>query len=259
MERPPDLRDLIPKRGPRPLPQGVKDVKVSLKDGSLLARIYLSVDSGPSLFFFHAEGESIDYYDTLGHDLNLLGISLIVIGYRGRSSSTEGEPSFKTIFQDALEAFDYLKLFLEKRGRVSIIALLGRSLGTAVALKVAVERITSVSALILDSPIVDSQRWLAYYKLSYKEFPFSPIECIKKWYKPLLVFQAQFDKIFSLPEAEKFLVFCPGKNKRLLIMPGYKREETIERGGKLYAETIAELLNRMVGRFGRKSLHQEVI
>lgn len=253
MEKSTTLKDLLPQKELSPPPEGVQEIKVPLTGGSLPVRLYLSPEIGPTVFFFHAEGETPEHYNGLGDNLREFGISLAVIGYRGQGGG-EGEPSFETLFQDALKAFDYLKDFLKDRGRRSIIALLGRSLGAGVALTVAVERASEVSALILDSPIIDGSAWLAYRGLPSGEDPFQIVERIKKWRKALLIFQAQFDEEISLPETEKLLIFCPGRNKRLLIMPGYRREETIERGGKLYAETIAELLNRMVGKFGRKRM-----
>lgn len=253
MEKSTTLKALLPRKKLSPPPEGAQDIKVPLKGGSLPVRLYLSPEVGPTVFFFHAEGETTEHYDDLGNNLGEFGVSLAVIGYRGQGGG-EGEPSFETLFQDAVKAFDYLKDFLKDRGRRSIIALLGRSLGAGVALTVAVERASEVSALILDSPIIEGSAWLAYRGLHNGEDPFQIVERIKKWRKALLIFQAQFDEEISLPETEKLLIFCPGRNKRLLIMPGYRREETIERGGKLYAETIAELLNRMVGKFGRKRM-----
>jgi len=253
MEKSTTLKDLLPQNELSPPPEGVQEIKVPLTGGNLPVRLYLSPEIGPTVFFFHAEGETPEHYNGLGDSLREFGVSLAVIGYRGQGGG-EGEPSFETLFQDALKAFDYLKDFLKDRGRRSIIALLGRSLGAGVALTVAVERASEVSALILDSPIIDGSAWLAYRGLPSGEDPFQIVERIKKWRKALLIFQAQFDEEISLPETEKLLIFCPGRNKRLLIMPGYRREETIERGGKLYAETIAELLNRMVGKFGRKRM-----
>lgn len=254
MERSTNLRDLLPRQELSPPPADAKDLEVPLGGDSLPVRLYLTEEVGPCLFFFHAEGETVDHYNALGENLNYQGISLAVIGYRGRGKSG-GEPTFETLFSDALEAFDYLEKLLHERGRRSIIALLGRSLGAGVALAVAVERLSQVSALILDSPIIDGKEWLARRRLSPSGDPFRIIERLKEWRKPLLIFQAQLDEEVSLPQAEKLLIFCPGRNKRLVIMPGFRREETIERGGMLYAETIAELLNRLVGRFQRRSLH----
>ncbi len=253
MEKSTTLKDLLPQKELSPPPEGVQDLKVPLGGGSLPVRLYLSPEIGPVVLFFHAEGETPENYDDLGHNLGEFGISLAVIGYRGQGGC-EGEPSFETLFEDAVAAFDYLTDLLKNRGRRSIIALLGRSLGAGVALTVAVERASKVSALILDSPIIEGSAWLAYRGLPRREDPFQIIDRIKKWRKALLIFQAQFDEELSLPETEKLLIFCPGRNKRLLIMPGYRREETVERGGRLYAETIAELLNRMVGKFGRKRM-----
>jgi len=193
MERPADLRDLLPRKALSPPPTGAEDLEVPLKEGSLPVRLFLTKEVGPTLFFFHAEGETVDHYDTLGENLNNFGISLVVIGYRGRGKGG-GEPAFENIFSDALQAFDYLENYLHERERKSIIALLGRSLGAGVALAVAAQRADRVSALILDSPIIDGKEWLVRRNLRLAEDPFRIMERLKQWRKALLIFQAQLDE-----------------------------------------------------------------
>ncbi|GEM_PF-2956426 len=251
MEKSTTLSALLPREPFCSPPEGAEDIVVPLAGGTLTVRQYLTETVGPHLFFFPAEKDSPDHYHDLGQNLNKEGVSLSIIAYRGQNAG-EGEATWGNIFDDALAAFDFLLRYLEERGRYSPIALLGRSLGAGIALRIAVERASKVWALVLDSPIIDGRAWLSYRGLASEEDPFQIEKYIKKWTKPLLIFQAQLDEEVSLPQAEKLLIFCPGRNKKLLIMPGYHREETIERGGLLYAETIAELLNRLVGRFKKK-------
>ena len=251
MEGQTHLNDLIPKRALTPPPKGAKDLTIELFGGTLPARLFPASERAPLVFLFPAEGETIDHYHDLGRFFLDQDIGFAAIGYRGMNEG-RGEASFETIFEDAKAAFFAVKEEFERLGCRGPISLLGRSLGAGVALNLAVQIPAELSALILDSPIVDGLSWLAKRGLPPTEDPFQVLEKIKKWRKPLLIFQAQLDEEVSLPEAEKLLIFCAGHNKRLLIMPGFRREETIEKGGPLYAETIAELLNRLASRFGRK-------
>jgi len=251
MEKQTHLSDLIPSRALTPPPPEAEDLTVELPGGSLPVRIFPASERAPIVFFFPAEGDTLDHYHDLGKNFLKQDLTLAIIGYRGMNRGL-GEPSFDNIFQDALQAFWATKEALVARGLKGPISLLGRSLGAGVALKVAIEVSSELSALILDSPIIDGTSWLAKRGLDHERDPFEVLENIKRWRKPLLIFQAQLDEEVSLPEAEKLLIFCAGHNKRLLIMPGFRREETIEKGGSLYAETIAELLNRLASRFGRK-------
>ncbi|AEH44535.1 hypothetical protein Thein_0655 [Thermodesulfatator indicus DSM 15286] len=254
MERQTNLMDLIPQEPLSPPPTGAEDVEVPLQGGKLPARLFLASSAAPILFFFIAEKEPVDKYNQLGQYFLGHDISFGVIGYRG-AHGLPGEASFENIFSDAKEAFFFLRDKFAEKGRKGPVSLLGRSLGAGVALSLAVELPHEVTALILDSPVVDGISWLAHRGLNTDKDPFEIIEKFKKWRKPLLVFQAQKDEEVSLPEAEKVLIFTAARNKRLLIMPGFKREETIEKGGPLYAETIAELLNRLASRFGRRKTH----
>ncbi len=251
MERQTYLADLIPKEAVSPPPPEALDLTIPLQGGNLPVRIFMASEKSPKLFLFHAEGEKIDAYDALGKDLLQHDISLAVIGYRGANAG-KGEASLESLFPDAREAFYFLEDHFQAHNRKGGISLLGKSLGAGVALTVAVEIQDQVQALILDSPIVDSKHWIKKRNLSWEGDPFAPLEKIQRWRKPLLIFVAQFDDELSLPEAEKLLIFSAGRNKRLLIMPGYHREETVERGGALYAETLAELLNRLAHRFKKR-------
>ena len=251
MERQTHLSDLIPRKPLASPPPEAQDLTVDLPGGTLPVRIFPASERAPMVFFFPAEGDTLDHYHELGKNFLKNDITLAIIGYRGMNEGA-GEPSFENIFQDAVQAFWATREALAARGYKGPISLLGRSLGAGVALRIAVDLASELSALILDSPIIDGPSWLAKRGLASHEDPFQVIEHIKRWRKPLLIFQAQLDEEVSLPEAEKLLIFCAGHNKRLLIMPGFRREETIEKGGPLYAETIAELLNRLASRFGRK-------
>lgn len=251
MEGQTHLSQFIPRKALAPPPAQAEDLTVELKGGTLPVRLFPASEKAPMVFFYPAERQTIDHYDRLGRYFQERDLTLAVIGYRGMNEG-RGEASFDNIFEDAKEAFWVVKERLAQKGRKGPISLLGRSLGAGVALRVAVETPGEISALILDSPIVDGLSWLAHRGLSWPSDPFQVLELIKGWRKPLLIFQAQLDEEVSLPEAEKLLIFCAGHNKRLLIMPGFRREETVEKGGPLYAETIAELLNRLASRFGWK-------
>ncbi len=251
MEKSTHLSALIPRKPLRPAPEGAEDLTIELYGGTLPVRIFPASDKAPMVFFFPAERQTLDHYDQVGRYFLDQDLTLAIIGYRGMNEG-RGEASFETLFEDAKAAFFAVKEELARRGRKGPISLLGRSLGAGVALRLATEIPGELSALILDSPIIDGLSWLAKRELPATEDPFEVLERIKNWRKPLLIFQAQLDEEVSLPEAEKLLIFCAGHNKRLLIMPGFKREETIEKGGPLYAETIAELLNRLASRFGRR-------
>ncbi len=251
MERQTHLSALIPRKTLSPPPSGAEDLVVEVVGGSLPVRIFPASSQAPMVFFFPAEGDTLDHYHELGKNFLREDLTLALIGYRGMNE-TRGEVSFESIFEDAFQAFQVTREALAAKGLKGPVSLLGRSLGAGVALKLAVKIPSEISALILDSPIIDGPSWLAKRGLDYEKDPFEILANIKKWRKPLLIFQAQLDEEVSLPEAEKLLIFCAGHNKRLLIMPGFRREETIEKGGPLYAETIAELLNRLASRFGRR-------
>ena len=79
------------------------------------------------------------------------GMGLLMLNYRGYGDN-EGKPSEKGLIKDAQSALNFLlnkeNIELEK------IILLGESLGTAMAIKLASENL--VGAVILESPFISA-------------------------------------------------------------------------------------------------------
>lgn len=119
--------------------------QIDTPDGERLAALHLPARDGrPTLLFFPGNGDSIVHYGFLAEALGAHGFGLLAISYRGYPGST-GSPSETGLLTDGLASFDWL--VAQDAGPV---VLLGRSLGTGVAVNTAAER--EAAALILVSP-----------------------------------------------------------------------------------------------------------
>lgn len=135
--------------------------QIDTPDGERLAVLHWPAQAGKStLLFFPGNGDNIVHYGFLAEELGAHGIGLLAVSYRGYPGST-GSPSETGLLTDGLAAFDWLSA-----KDAGPILLLGRSLGTGVAVNTAAER--EATALILVSPY-DSVAAVAQ-----RQYPFLP-------------------------------------------------------------------------------------
>ena len=97
----------------------------------------------PILIYFGGNAEEVSWLASTG-DL-YAGWSLLLVNYRGYGGS-EGKPGEAELFADALQIYD----FAASRAQGGRVALMGRSLGSGVAVYLAAQR--PVAGVILVSP-----------------------------------------------------------------------------------------------------------
>ena len=127
-----------------PVPWGER-VMITTPDGEALAALHVkAADGRPTFLFFPGNGDNIADYGFLGDALAGRGFGLLALSYRGYPGST-GSPSEAGLLVDGLAAFDWLAA----NAASSPVVILGRSLGTGVAVNAAAER--NATALVLVS------------------------------------------------------------------------------------------------------------
>lgn len=118
-----------------PPPWG-EQVRIRTADGEDLAALYRPPAEGrPTVLFLHGNADNIVYYDFLGDGFAADGLGLLALSFRGYPGSN-GTPTETGLLQDGLAAFDWLAA----RDPASPVVVLGRSLGTGVAVNTAAER-----------------------------------------------------------------------------------------------------------------------
>jgi uncharacterized protein len=149
----------------------VEEMAFQSRDGTILHGWLLQAseekDDGGLLIYYGGNGEELSG-QIPGMKENLPEWSVLLVNYRGYGKN-EGSPREGKLYEDALEIFDETK----KRYPDKQVVLMGRSIGTAVALKTAAER--EVEGMILVSPF-DSLNEVA--KLHY---PFLPIDILLRY------------------------------------------------------------------------------
>jgi uncharacterized protein len=119
-------------------------VAIATPDGETLAALHVPAGKGrPTFLFFPGNGDNIVDYGFLADMLSVHGYGLLAVSFRGYPGST-GSPSEAGLLTDGLAAFDWLSA----HAGLSPIVILGRSLGTGVAVNTAAERDAAAVVLI---------------------------------------------------------------------------------------------------------------
>ena len=119
-------------------------VAIVTPEGETLAALHVPATKGrPTVLLFPGNGDNIANYGFLAELLSAHGYGLLALSYRGYPGST-GSPTEAGLLVDGLAAFDWLST----QERSSPIVILGRSLGTGVAVNTAAERDATAVVLV---------------------------------------------------------------------------------------------------------------
>ncbi|MCI0507439.1 MAG: alpha/beta hydrolase [Gammaproteobacteria bacterium] len=176
-------------------------------------------DADKTLLFFHGNAGNISHRSDSIKIFHDLGLNVLIFDYRGYGQS-EGKPTEEGLYKDARAAWNYLT---QTRGINSKnIILFGRSLGGAVAAKLAVE--VNAGGVILESTF-SSARDMArelFPLLSYLvpvRFDFKTASYIKQVSYPVLVIHSPDDEIIPYSLGRK-VYDAANQPKQLLELNG---------------------------------------
>lgn len=182
------------------LPQA-EEVTLTSADGERLIAWHIPAQSGRPLFlYFHGNGGSLRLRADRFRRLTANGSGVFGLSYRGYGGST-GSPTEAGLLADADAAY----AFVRKRYAPEQIVVFGESLGTAVALAVAVKH--PAAKLILDAP------YSAAVDVAASVYPYVPVRFLMKdqfragdWARqvkiPTLVLHGERDHIIPIRFAE---------------------------------------------------------
>lgn len=236
---------------PRRDPPPAKDittyaVKVGER-GSVVCRFYPAAEGSATILYFHGNGETAGDYDLVSSLYTAREINLFVADYRGYGLST-GEPSFRYLFQDAHPIFTRLKDIICEHGSREALFVMGRSLGSAPAIEVALHYQDTLKGLIVESGFSDGTRLLNYLGLPVEmvtgdeEYPNG--SKMRSIHLPALFIHAADDHLIPLQEAERLYDLCPSKEKQMVVIPGAGHNTLMMVGRDRYFQAIQEFIQR---------------
>lgn len=220
-----------------PAAWGLEYAEVSLNtaDNVRLHGWYLpNPGSDKALLFFHGNAGNISHRGASVEIFHRLGMNVLIFDYRGFGAS-RGRPDESGLYEDARAAWRFLR---EEKGFDSEdIILFGRSLGGAVATKLASE--VHPAGLILESSFSSARDMASEImplisRIVFLRFSFNTLDIIDRIHCPLLVLHSPGDEVIPFGQGEKifraarepktFVALQGGHNGGyLLSQPGYEQ------------------------------------
>ena len=194
-----------------------QEIVLDTADGEKVIAWHLPPRGGkPVVLYFHGNGGSLRYRLDRFLALTGDGTGLLALSYRGYGGSS-GTPTEPGLIADAIAVYD----FAVTRYPAERIVLWGESLGSGVALALAVDR--KVSRIVLEAPFTSAA------EVGARAYPFLPVRLlmkdqfrsdqrIVKIKVPLLFLHGAFDRVVPLALGEQLYALA-NEPKRLVRFP----------------------------------------
>ncbi|MCF6291216.1 MAG: lysophospholipase [Desulfobacterales bacterium] len=246
-----------------PLPPRAEDHLVPVSDGAQLgARFHLAAPDEPHILFFHGNGETVNDYDQVGARFSATGLSFLAVDFRGYGIST-GTPRASTLLSDAHLVFAMVREWMAAGNRSGPLLLMGRSLGTACAVELAVAHMDDIAGLIIESGFATTLPLLIRLGVDVNGLGlteadgFGNVRKIERMTKAILLIHGQNDQIIPVAEAAILHAQCSARNKELQIVPGADHNSIIARTGRMYFEVIKRFVHKACGIRAKRRRRQK--
>jgi uncharacterized protein len=195
----PDKHYVAPDRALLP---DIQEVKIKTEDGLTLDGWYQPSKHGITILYFNGNKSGMHLHSEFYSDIVQAGYGLLAFNYRGYGRNA-GDPTEAGLYIDARAAIGFLQ---QKDVLMENIILLGRSLGSGVAVQMATEYLPH--SIMLISPYTSVA---AIAKLQYPWLPvdlllrdrFDSIAKAKDVDSAAFIFHGTKDEIIPVSEAEK--------------------------------------------------------
>lgn len=210
--------------------ENFKEVMLSAEDGNPLRLWYAAGDvSKPAVLFLHGNAGQIA---TFAEELDVLaqhGYAVLAMEYRS-FAGIPGTIRQETIFQDATQAFDFLK----EQGYAQIVVY-GYSFGAAfsaglVSLRPADGLVLTAPFYSLDKVVGEKPVPLARWVLKdhYPSFRY-----LAQFTKPLLIVHGKQDRLIPYHHAEALMKASASSDKKLYVLDGQNHHSVYFEGANL--------------------------
>jgi pimeloyl-ACP methyl ester carboxylesterase len=223
------------------------DLMIPVADGVHLgARWHTTDAAAPTLLFFHGNGEIVADYDDFAPVYRSLGLGFLPVDYRGYGRSS-GSPTVAAMMQDAHRVLDAVLEHLCRHGRTGPLLVMGRSLGSAPAIELAVARPDRVAALVIESGFARARPLLELlgvdlHRIGFsEEATFDHLGKMAAFAGPLLVIHAEFDHLIPFADGQALHDASPSRHKTLLRIPGADHNDIMLRAPQDYFAAIRRL------------------
>lgn len=202
-------------------------------------------DSRAAVLFCHGNAGNISHRLHTVHTLNGLGWDVFIFDYRGYGHS-EGKPTETGTYLDSEAAWEYL--LAERRIPPERIIVMGRSLGGAIASRLARDR--SPGVLILEASLTSVP------DIGAEVFPFLPVRVLSRFHYntlehlceancPVLIVHSRDDELVPFSHGRR-LFEAAGEPKRFLEITGSHNDGTFM-SSEEYLQTLRGFVSKHLG------------
>jgi fermentation-respiration switch protein FrsA (DUF1100 family) len=257
LDRPEILRFIFYPRiedDPTPRTPGATNVWVPVGDDVTIGcRFYHAQEKGPSILFFHGNGEIVSDYDFIAPLYVDRGINLFVADYRGYGFSG-GTPTTTCMIEDAHLIFQHFMEFLEKNRYVGPVFVMGRSLGSAPALELGLRNQNHMAGVIIESGFADTIDLLKSLGIPIVGLEgdegdaFSNLEKMRGILLRTLIIHAERDHLIPVHHARDLYAASPAQDKRLVIIPDANHNDLLMVGSDIYFRAVTDFVSAQGGQ-----------
>ena len=221
---------------------GVSEERITTPDGETIVLWSAPAKPGlPTILFFHGNAGELSSRAARMAFYQAQGFGALFVSYRGFGGST-GVISEQGLMTDAFAAYDTL---ISRGVAPGMIAVVGESLGTGVAVQLAAQR--PVGAVALEAPytatvdVAAATYWWLPVRLLMKD-QFLSRNWIGKVTAPLLVLHGARDSVIPASQGQSLFALA-NDPKQLVILPGADHDvigspEVWEREAAFFRERI---------------------
>ena len=225
-------------------PPGVRLVAVEVEPGlSVGGRLYPAGPEAPAILYYHGNGEIAADYDGIAPLYTRMGITLLVMDYRGYGRS-DGTPTAHNLLADAVAVFDAVGTVFEDNGLAPAqLYAMGRSLGSAAAIEVALHAGEQLAGLIVESGFVDTFALLARLGLRARGADeerdgFGSPAKMEHIATRTLIIHGQADVLIPAFDGRELYRCCAAPAKQLVLIPGAGHNDLMMVGMSQYFGAI---------------------
>lgn len=234
-------------------PPTVHPITVEIEPGVALGgRLHPASPHSPAILYFHGNGEIAADYDDLAPLYTRLDITLLVADYRGYGTSS-GAPTAGNLLADAVILFDSLDRILGDHGLTPpMLYVMGRSLGSAPAIEVALRAGARLSGLIVESGFADTFALLRRLGLRVEGATeardgFGNAARLSRVATRTLIIHGREDVLIPAADGQELYRRCAAAEKRLLLIPGAGHNDLLFVGMPAYLEAIRAFVHPTAG------------
>ena len=225
-------------------PPGVSLVAVEVEPGLTVGgRLYPAGPEAPAILYYHGNGEIAADYDGIAPLYTRMGITLLVMDYRGYGRS-DGIPTAHDLLADAVAVFDAVGTVFEGNDLAPRqLYVMGRSLGSAAAVEVALHAGEQLAGLIVESGFADTFALLARLGLRIQDVDeardgFGNPAKMERIATRTLVIHGQADVLIPASDGRELYRRCAAPDKQLVLIPGAGHNDLMMVGMSQYFGAI---------------------